>query len=310
MTTCIDQRREIGVRSRDFAGITSDQMAARFFCFVLAASTVCGCAPLASTAKQPNNLPPVRLAPDAVVLEVAFVRMPVAESATYDAIWSAADEQRLVNDLRRDLATNGLRAGVFGQELPLKLRELLDARPNVLAELSQGGGDVDVVNTRQRLPARAGHRSIIKASKTYPSLAVLLSEEGALRGHQLSDARCIFSLKPYPQGDGRVKLVITPEIEHGESKTHWTASEGMMIQQAGQERLVLDRLAIECLLNPGQSLAISTTPEIKGLGEHFFSQTLGSVAERRLLLIHYAQTQFDDLFAPEQTSAPLATPGE
>ena len=34
------------------------------------------------------------------------------------------------------------------------------------------------------------------------------------------------------------------------------------------------------------------------------------VAERRLLLIHYAQTQFDDLFAPEQTSAPLATPGE
>ena len=36
----------------------------------------------------------------------------------------------------------------------------------------------------------------------------------------------------------------------------------------------------------------------------------GSAVERRLLLIRFAQTQFDDLFAPEQTSAPLATPGE
>ena len=34
------------------------------------------------------------------------------------------------------------------------------------------------------------------------------------------------------------------------------------------------------------------------------------IRERRLLVIRYAQTQFDNLFAPEQTSAPLATPGE
>ena len=33
--------------------------------------------------------------------------------------------KRLATDLRRDLATNGLRAGVLGQELPTRLRELL-----------------------------------------------------------------------------------------------------------------------------------------------------------------------------------------
>jgi hypothetical protein len=286
-------------------------MPTRLCCFVLAATAACGCAPLAKAAKQPSGLPPARLAPDAVVFEVAFVRLPSADSSTYDAIWEAADEQRLSADLRRQLAANGLRAGVFGQELPLKLRELLDRPTNVLAELSQGsGGEPDVGTSRQRLPARAGHRSIIKASKVYPSLAVLQCDDGAVHGHDLRDARCIFSLKPYPQGDGRVKLMLTPEIEHGESKSHFVASEGMWIQQTGQERLVLDRLAIDCVLSPGQTLLVSMTPEMKGIGEQFFLQSRGSVAERRMLLLHYAQNQFDDLFAPEQTSAPLATPGE
>jgi hypothetical protein len=286
-------------------------MPTRLCCFVLAASAVCSCAPLAKSAKQPSGLPPTRLAPDAVVFEIAFVRLPTTDSSTYDAIWESADEQRLSVDLRRQLAANGLRAGIFGQELPLKLRGLLDRPTNALVELSQAsGGEPDVGTSRQRLPARAGHRSIIKASKVHPSLAVLLSDDGAVHGHDLRDARCIFSLKPYPQGDGRVKLMLTPEIEHGESKTHWAATEGMMIQQTGQERLVIDRLAVDCVLSPGQTLLVSTTPDIKGLGEQFFLQSMGSVAERRLLLIHYAQNQFDDLFAPEQTSAPLATPGE
>jgi len=277
----------------------------------LATSAACGCAPLAKSAKQPSGLPPARFAPDAVVFEIAFVRLPATDSSTYSSIWDAADEQRISVDLRRELAANGMRAGIFGQEMPLKLRELLDRPTNVLAELSQGGGgDPDVGTSRQRLPARAGHRSIIKVSKVHPSLAVLLSDDGAVHGHDLRDSRCIFSMKPYPQGDGRVKLMLTPEIEHGESKTHWAATEGMMIQQTGQERLVIDRLAVDCVLSPGQTLLVSTTPDIKGLGEQFFLQSMGSVAQRRMLLIHYAQNQFDDLFAPEQTSAPLATPGE
>ena len=107
-----------------------------------------------------------------------------------------------------------------------------------------------------------------------------------------------------------MKLNLTPEIEHGELKARWGGSEGMMIQQTSQDRLILDRLALEATLGPGQSLLVSATPEIKGLGEYFFSQHAAGTVERRLLVIRYAQTQFDNLFAPEQTPAPLATPGE
>jgi hypothetical protein len=246
-----------------------------------------------------------------VVLDIAFVRLKAADLESYDTIWTAADEQRLDTDLRGALEKNGVRAGVLGRQLPSRLRELIDTPPKLLTELSQGQPDeLDFSGSRQHLPLRAGHRSVIKASKVFPSLPVLLSEEGTVRGYQLADARCTLSLKAHPQGDGRVKLSLTPEIEHGEMKARWGGSEGMMIHQTSQDRLILDRLAFEAVLAPGQSLLVSTTPEVKGLGEYFFSQHVGGALERRLLVIRYAQTQFDNLFAPEQTSAPLATPGE
>jgi len=288
-------------------------MASRYASACLVATTLAawGCAPLNSASKQSSQLPQARLAPDAVVLDIAFVRLPAVDQKSYEAIWSAADEQHFPTDVRARLATNGLRVGIYGQQLPSQLRELLGARPSTLQDLSDGAtSDLEIGGSRQHLPVRAGHRSIIKASKVHSSLAVLLSEEGTIRGHQLTNARCVFSLKPYPLGDGRVKLGLTPEIEHGESKTRWTGSEGMLIQQTGQERLVLDRLRLDVVLSPGQSLILSTTPEIKGLGEYYFAQMVGGAVERRLLLVRFTQTQFDDLFVPEQTSAPLATPGE
>jgi hypothetical protein len=286
-------------------------MLSRLYLLVAWTLAAAGCAPLNTTAKPISQLPRSRLAPDAVVLDVAFVRLRAADLETYESIWTAADEQRLASELRRALAANGIRAGVFGQQLPAQLQTLLDAPPKVLESISEGStGELEIGGSQQHLPVRAGHRSIIKASKVYPALPVLFSEEGVVRGHQLADARCVLSLKPHPQGDGRVKLAITPEIEHGEMKTRWGGGEGMLIQQTSQERLVLDRLRLDTTLSPGQSLLLSSTPDIKGLGECFFSEQAGGTIERRLLLIRFTQTQFDDLFIPEQISAPLATPGE
>jgi hypothetical protein len=279
--------------------------------WLTAAAALGGCARLEMASAAKNPLPPRRMAPDAVGLDLAFVRLPAADAKTYDAIWEAADEQRIDAELRTALAKNGVRVGVLGQQLPPRLRELVDEPPKLLADLSQGQPEeLDLTGARQHLPVRAGHRSVIHASKVFPTLPILLSEDGSVRGYQLSDARCTISLKAHPQGDGRVKLSLTPEIEHGEMKTRWGGSEGMMIHQTSQDRLTLDRLQIEAALAPGQSLLISTTSEVKGLGEYFFAQQLGGAMQRRLMVLRYSQTQFDDLFAPEQTSAPLTTPGE
>jgi hypothetical protein len=292
--------------------VSQTHVISRLFCVVLVGTLGSACAPLDTSAtKRGNRLPARRLPPDAVVLDVAFVRFPASDAEKYEAIWNAADEQALETELRRELATNGLRVGVFGQQVPAQLRELLDEPPKLAQSMTQvSEGDLDLASSRQHLPVRAGHRTIITASGVLKSLPVLLSEEGTVRGHQLQDARCIFSLKAYPQGDGGVKLAMTPEIEHGESKTRWGGTDGMLIHQVGQDRLVLDRLRWEAALRPGQSLLISGSPEIKGLGESFFSQKSGGQVERRMLVVRFSQAQIDDLFLPEQTSAPLATPGQ
>ena len=271
-----------------------------------------GCARLQTTPKEPSKLPPVKLAPDAVALDVAFVRLPAIDSESYEAIWQVIDEQQFPPEDREKLAMNGLRAGIVGRELPAKLRELVDARQNVwdqdnaaaaMSEAASGGN-------RKRLHVRCGRRSQVYASKTYPTLAVLLSENNELRGHQLTDAKCLWALKPYPSGDGSVKLDLTPEIEHGEHKGRWVGGEGQFLQQVGPDRLVLDQLRLEATLLPGQWLVLSTTPELKGLGEYFFAEKSSGATERTFIVVRLSKTQFDDLFAPEQTSAPLTTPVE
>jgi hypothetical protein len=286
-------------------------MSLRTCCVLVASLAAPGCAQLTTQPEHPSKLPPARMSPDSVVLEIAFVRLPAADQAAYDAIWNQADEQHFPAELRRDLAANGLRAGVLGQQLPAELRALLDAAPHVLEERSEDveTSDAEVNRAARRMQCRSGRRSKILVSKTFPSLALLQREAGQVRGHQLADAQCLFALKAYPQGDGRVKLDITPEVEHGQLKTQWVGTEGSLMQRVGRNKLVFDRLRLDAMLTPGQVLVISNTAEIKGPGEPFFAETAGGTVERTLLLVRVAQTQLDDLFTPDHALAPLVTPG-
>ena len=279
-------------------------------CWLLAAG---GCARwITVPAEEPSQLPPIKAAPDAVMLDVAFVKQAAADLEEYDAIWAAADEQGLPIDLRRELESNGFRAGVFGQELPPKLRELVE-RPATDVQVHGQEADSahgEVGGNRQHLQLRTGVWKKIYASPTHPYLAVLLHEGGSVHGHQLTAAQCLFGLKSYPKGDGRVKLDLTPEIEHGELKARFIRSEAQLVQNIGRDRLPLEQLRIEAVLSPGQWLLLSTTRAAKGLGENFFIQSPSGAQQRTLLLVRVAQTQLDDLFAPEHAASPLATPGD
>ena len=277
-----------------------------------AAGLIAGCAQWNKQPQEPSRLPAARMSPDSVVIELAFVRLPASDKAAHDAIWNQADEQHFAPELRRELAANGLRVGVLGQQLPTELRAALDAAANLREERVEDTdtNDTQTDRSQRRISCRTGRRAKIVVSKTYPSLAFLTQEEGAVRGNVLENAQCLLALRPYPQGDGRVRLDLTPEVEHGELKTRFAAQDGTMMHRVGRERVVQDRLRIAATVAAGQVLVISTTPDIKGLGEHFFSETAGGQVERTLLLIRVAQTQWDDLFAPEQLTAPLATPTE
>src|SRR5688500_8098291 len=104
------------------------RLSLRTLCLLGAACSMAGCAPWDVPSAEPLKLPSAQMSPDSVALDITFVRMPAADAATNDAIWSEADEQHFPADVRRQLAANGLRVGIIGLQIPPRLRELLDAK--------------------------------------------------------------------------------------------------------------------------------------------------------------------------------------
>src|SRR5262249_3925319 len=130
----------------------------RLLLILAATVSVAGCARWVATPIRPARLPPVRPSPDSVALDVAFVRLPAADLEAYDKIWTLADERALPAELRRDLATNGLRAGVLGHELPAPLRERLDGKAEIAAggEEDDAATDAELGDGRRHLQIRSG----------------------------------------------------------------------------------------------------------------------------------------------------------
>jgi hypothetical protein len=199
---------------------------------------------------------------------------------------------------------NGLRAGVVGSQLPSELRTLLEANHDPLAIKGAGTPD-DVTASQRQLQSRAGKRGVILTGGAVERMTLLLHEQGNVSGEQYKQAQCLLAVRSFPQGDGRVRLELTPEIEHGDARQRWVGQEGAFHVEASKDRKVIESLKLDLILSPGEVLAISCTPEQKGLGKQFFAPNAGG--EQKLLLIRIAQTQYDDVFAPEKIKAPLAT---
>ncbi|MFO0870152.1 MAG: hypothetical protein U0935_14580 [Pirellulales bacterium] len=248
------------------------------------------------------------MSPDSVVLEVAVVHFP--ESSVDGDWWRQVDEQALPHELRQRLADNGFRSGVIRGALPESLREQLDRQRAATRDVDPENGPGIMPTSEQRLQIRAGKRSKILLTEVQPSLAVLLPDSERISGRTLSNAQCLFSVRSYPQGDGRSEVELVPEIEHGEARQKWVgqAQEGTFRLDANRERLILESLRIRTLLAPGQLLVVSSATANKGLGRQFCSLTSSGPPETRVLLVRLAQTQIDDLFSEQTTHDPLTTP--
>ncbi|MFM2095161.1 MAG: hypothetical protein RIS70_2285 [Planctomycetota bacterium] len=257
-----------------------------------------------------NRLPVPRMSPDSVVLEIASVRLPVNSELQRDW-WNTIDEQALPQDVRENLAQNGIRVGIISGEIPKQLRDVL-AQPQ-----SNRVGDQDpdssqgCVVSQQRLQQRSGRRGKIVTSELRDEIISLVPKSGRVVGQTYYQAQCLFSIRSYPQGDGQLKLDLVPEIEHGQPRTRWIGqpTDGSFRLDTGRERAVYNELRFEPRLAAGEALILTCSDECKGLGREFFIDTKGDARMQRILLIRLAQTQLDDLFSPE-SSLDESLPGE
>jgi hypothetical protein len=267
------------------------------------------------------------MSPDSVVLEVALVDLPATDPAAAEDLWKGIDEQHIPPDLRRRLADHGLRCGVVGDQLPDWVASRLDERGKYLTLREEGGAaSVSDVSVQRRIQCRPGGRRSIPVAD--PSQELVINPTGAATSARYFDAQCHLAVAAYPQGNGPVRVRLTPEIQHGPPRQRWVGQDGAFRIEGSRECVAFDQLAIEAALTPGQTLCFAATPEAKSLGKAFFdidtsisirranggAETAGEAgttalrSPRRFVLVRLAQTQADDLFSPQQRLAPITTP--
>lgn len=264
-----------------------------------------GCTKLDVQKKTGLNWP--QASSDSVTLEIFFVRFPLGDAEMNGPLWTTIDEQHLPSEVRRKLATNGFRVGVLGNSLPPSLEKLM----NVPAETPLKPGDENLVNLendsrvrRRMLQVRGGRRSNIIATgerEPHAEMHVLVrGDDDRLSGHTYKQVKGQFAMKAFPQGDGRVRLELIPEIEHGDPQRRFIPGDGMLKVEFGPAREVLDNLRIEATLTPGQMLVLGSLPDRPGSVAHqFFTEQASGPAEQKFVIVRLTQSKHDDLFSTE-----------
>nr|MBC8351664.1 hypothetical protein [Planctomycetota bacterium] len=237
----------------------------------------------------------------------------VREGAREQAVgelWQQIDEQHLEAETRRNLIANGMRSGVMGTQLPKELQELMGAGDSGQPAVERDTLLSDsVTSLYRRLQNRSGERSDLIVVPTIAERKVVVFKEGdRIRAETFDQGSALFAVRSFPAGDGTVRVEMVPEIRHGDVKHQWAPGKGTFVNDVGRDVTAFDQLRLSAVLSPGQTLLVTSTAEARGLGGLLFARGSEDSSERLLLVLRLAQTQYDDLFAPEQTVEPLATP--
>ena len=249
-------------------------------------------------------LPRRQLGPDNVLIETVLVRFPQSASTKVDELWKLCNEGIIDFDVRQRLDRNGLRAGVIIGELPPLVRAQMEetAHKRSTDTLESAGLAADVDNQGRQLQCRAGRRKdlLVKPELTDP-LTVLSTRDGKhVTGDIFERATVLFDLRAMPHGDGSATVELTPEVQHGAHRQIFVHSDFGTRPEMRRGMQNWTELKIAAKLQPRQMLMVSSTSPPKALGSAFFvSKTAEQTEEHVVLLVYLAETQLDDLFAPE-----------
>jgi hypothetical protein len=255
-------------------------------------------------AKSP--LRPAQMSTNACALDILTVHYPQSDAEVNDQMWREIDEQHFSTDVRKRLADNGFRIGIVGSHPPMKLSELLEMKGR---PLSSGTTDqlkpVDFQNesrvytSHKQLPATG--RSVVVCSPVYDEVPILLRDANGVSGQTYNQAQGVFTIQATPESDGRVRVRLTPVLQHGQPKSQpMFESGGMARIEIRQARRQFDDLSVEATLCAGEMVVIGSLPSLPGsLGQRFFARATDGNHEQKLLVIRLSQTQNESLFAPD-----------
>lgn len=240
---------------------------------------------------------------ESVTLEIYWATLPDDAS---ESLWSHLAEDRLPASLRARLAENGLRAGVFGSNLPSAVQALIN--PDGEGELDATAAESVLKQTgvwRRTRQLRPGDTIELRASELIASAPLLMVRDGELVGVNIQSAQAYYELEASPSADGRTQVRLTPEVRHGAPKTRWTPDQTGVISPTAPtpDAEVFTELAIEAPLSAGEGLLVTSLPNSGSrLGGYLHAET-GDRGRRKAILIRVVQAPRTGVFAPEASAS-------
>lgn len=257
-----------------------------------------------------SPLKPAVGSPDSVAMEIIWARFPANDPVLDESAWRTIDETQIEPAVRRQLADNGLRAGIISGSLPPAIDKVLHQGASTEPRPPEGATKVDktvqersvelltdpLVHGRTRR-LRRHERMEIQASEIYPSLPLLVSGGAELGGHTYDQAQAIYALRADPQPDHTAHIELTPELHHGAPRTRYTGEGGPMRLDTFKDRVVFDRLRISTKLAPGEMLILMSMPDAGSrLGHYFHTVDSSDGPQQKLILLRLAEVPPSDTF--------------
>ena len=250
---------------------------------------ICGCESFRQPqdAYQPPTLPNSRIAHDAVGLEIGIAQLDTNQTEAIGRVWRSLDQQELSLEARQQLDKHGLKAAVMSQRPPSDFESLVNPRQVVLEELDGFQKQLylrgklkasERMLVHDRISNRQGQSHSIPTSQLHPSLSWVIETPATRDRQQASveksakNVRGVFVIRTYPQGDGSVRVVVQPQIHHGDvTQQYGATAHGFEFKQR-QTVHAAESLEFDVSLRSGETLVIGPTAEVTRLGHLFFGE--------------------------------------
>ncbi len=228
------------------------------------------------------NLAPNRMAPDAVALEIGIAQLDTSQAEILKQYWHSLDQQELPLATRQQLDRHGLKVGIMSTRPPATFSKLVNPREIVIDELDAFqrqlylGGHLSATSrmlAHNRISNRKGQPHPIVTSPEHPTYRWAIQDAGGAIAETSTNVRGIFSIRTYPQGDGSVRIVVQPQVHHGELEKRYGATANGFKFEKQQAVAMLEQLEFEVPLRSGETLVIGPTADIDQLGRLFFGDS-------------------------------------
>ena len=270
---------------------------------------VVGCASWREVFRGQNEEEPTsvlqksQMSPDSVVLEISVISIPSRKSDYLSRLFEFLDVTKIELEQRMRWDRNGLRVATSGTTLPIEFESILENE--IKSEEDENSNFGAKLAPRRRIQARSGKTFRIATKTVQPVLTWFSIEADGYRvGGSKTSAQTEFKVRSFSQGDGSVKLMVTPEIFYGEPKQVVTTSSSSFRYEMKRDSIQFPDLRLETKLALGESLVFSSNTDHQpqfGLGRTFFRLD----DNRKIIVIRLAQSQKDDLFDSNQMSQAL-----